>query len=61
MDIVEIWNNIEDFFTTIASFISKFFDLINTFIEIIPEPFRTILLIFLPVLIIVTIYVIWRK
>lgn len=61
MNIVEVWNNIEKFFTTISSFISRFFDLIKTFIEIIPEPFRTILLIFLPVLIIVTIYVILRK
>ena len=61
MDIVETWNNIENFFTTIASFISKFFELITTFTKIIPEPFKQILLIFLPVLIIVTIYVIWRK
>lgn len=57
MDLISMWNKITEFFENIISLIGTFVDLLKDFVNMIPQPFRAILLIFISLMTIVTI---WR-
>lgn len=61
MSIFEIASKIGEYVTNIVQLFNKFVDLIKTGIDVIPEPFKTILLIFLPIAIVIWIYIIFKR
>lgn len=52
MDIVEIYQNISNFLANLWASLQGLYDTIILFFEVIPEPFRTIILIFIPIFLI---------
>lgn len=61
MNIFEIAQKIGEYITNIVQLFNKFIELIGTGINAIPEPFKTILLVFLPVATIIWLYIIIKR
>lgn len=57
MNLIDVFKKIFDFFSQIIGILSSFINIIIKFVNMIPEPFKTILLIFIPIFTIVTL---WR-
>lgn len=61
MNIFEIAQKIGEYITNIVQLFNKFIELIGIGINSIPEPFKTILLVFLPVATIIWLYIIIKR
>lgn len=61
MNIFEIAKKIGEYINTIVSFFNNFIGLIGTAIDIIPDPFKTILLVFLPIATVIWLYIILKR